>query len=93
MHSPISMWKRTCTYMALRKDCAEVGLKTNSERIGRCTGSRDIIEIILKTTLNTIQYGQSPILRYNNRHICYQLFKNLCLTISVVTRSTFMLAW
>ena len=41
--------------VAWKKYCAEYWLKELHESIDRCTGRRDITEILLKTALNTIQ--------------------------------------
>ena len=39
--------------------CVEYWLKELQETMDKCTGHRDITEILLKTALNTIQYIQS----------------------------------
>ena len=49
--------------VALKEYCAEYWLKKLQESMDRCTGHRDINEIVLKTALNTIlsinqPYGQ-----------------------------------
>ena len=36
--------------------CAEYWLKELQESMDRCTGRRDITEILLNTALNTVQY-------------------------------------
>ena len=41
--------------VALKEHCAEYWLKELQESMDRCTGRRDITEILLKTALNTIQ--------------------------------------
>ena len=41
--------------VALKEYCAEYWLKELEENMYRCTGRRDITEILLKTALNTIQ--------------------------------------
>ena len=41
--------------VARKEYCVEKWLKEPQESMDRCTGRRDIIEILLKTALNTIQ--------------------------------------
>ena len=41
--------------MALKEYCAECWLKELQKSMDRCTGRRDITEILLETALNTIQ--------------------------------------
>ena len=41
--------------VAWKEYCAEYWLKELQESMNRCTGRRDITEILLKTALNTIQ--------------------------------------
>ena len=41
--------------MAWKEYCAEYWLKEIQENMDRCTGRRDITEILLKMSLNTIQ--------------------------------------
>ena len=44
--------------VAWKEYCAEYWLKELQESMDRCTGRRDITEILLKKALNTIQYNR-----------------------------------
>ena len=50
--------------MALKEYCTEYWLKELQESMDRCTGHRDLTEILLKTTLNIIQSIITHIFRF-----------------------------
>ena len=49
--------------VAWKEYCADCYLKEIQEDMDRCTGCHDITEILLKTSLNTIQSINQPFLR------------------------------
>ena len=60
--SPLPVGKET---VAWKEDCAEYWIKELQESMDRCTGRRDMTEILLKTALNSIQSISTATERWN----------------------------
>ena len=60
--SPLPVGKEP---VAWKEDCAEYWIKELQESMDRCTGRRDMTEILLKTALNSIQSISTATERWN----------------------------